>query len=282
MRKLFISMIIAMGISLILKPHSSEKDLQETPATVYLVSDKLTTISETRNGTIELPLALVEKENIYLLTSAPNVYPKDPSTTERIKNVKKPAETPAVSEIIQKEVDLNEIMTDPNSIYSLNMGSVSPTRQSIYVPSAKITSTLLEDGTVISKTVFKNGKFVDYDIDLYIEAASEEELLYRLVEAEGGNQAERCKQLICDCVLNMRDSASYPETIKGCIFNDGSFDVTKDGSMFIKTPQENTVLCVDTELVSRLSYEVMYFRTKHYHGFGHPMENVGIVYFSTP
>jgi hypothetical protein len=151
---------------------------------------------------------------------------------------------------------------------------------SVYVPQATITVTVAEDGTETSSTVFENGKRFDFNLDTWIEEVDETEFLYDLVEAEVGNQSSLSRRLVADCVLNQRDSAKYPDDIKGVILSPGNFSVVSNGSIFAKIPQESTKECVDTELESRIDYAVMYFRTKHFHTFGVPYEQVGDSYFS--
>ncbi len=129
-----------------------------------------------------------------------------------------------------------------------------------------------------SRTVFKNGKVLNYDLDKWINDISDTELLYRLVQAEAGGESSLGRRLVADCVLNM--SRTMNISVKMAILNPGIFDVVSSGSIFLTTPSESTIQCVDTELKGQIDYGVMYFRTGHFHNFGIPYDQVGNHYFS--
>ncbi len=159
------------------------------------------------------------------------------------------------------------------------VGTVLEEYVSAYIPQATIQVIKGENEDTV-QTVFKSGKVFYYNIDEYLDEVDEVELLYHLVQAEGGNQSSLARRLIADCVLNQRDSGKYPDTIKGVILTPGDFEVVATGSIFKVTPSDSTIECVDNELESRIDYAVMYFRTKHFHTFGVPYDQVGDCYFS--
>ena len=163
------------------------------------------------------------------------------------------------------DIALNEIITERNTNIILNDNEEETlSEEVITVSDNSIPEDIIEEDT--------NETIEETDED-------EKELLYRLVQAEAGNQSSLGKRLVTDCVLNMVDSDKYPDTITGVIYS-GAFDVTKNGSINTVVPTESTKRCVDMELESRIDYEVMYFRAGHYHNFGVPYEQVGAHYFS--
>lgn len=95
--------------------------------------------------------------------------------------------------------------------------------------------------------------------------------------AEAGNQPELGIRYVIDCILNLADinNVSVIEAINTY------FNCAKDGNMAKATPTEHIYKLVNEELANRTSYEVLYFRTKHFHTFGTPFQQIGDHYFST-
>ena len=56
--------------------------------------------------------------------------------------------------------------------------------------------------------------------------------------------------------------------------------LSRKASAPVSSPSESTIQCVDTELKNQIDYGVMYFRTRHFHNFGVPYDQVGNHYFS--
>lgn len=113
----------------------------------------------------------------------------------------------------------------------------------------------------------------------------------KLVWAEAGSQSEYGKRLVIDTILNRVDSSAFPNSIDGVIFQKGysqklgryvcQFSPMSDGS-FNKAPiQPDILVLIEEELENRTDYNVIYFRTKHYHSCGHPYLIEGAHYFST-
>lgn len=141
---------------------------------------------------------------------------------------------------------------------------------SSYIPQA----TVMPDGT----TVFENGTILPINVDEWLEEIDEVELFYKLVEAEAGNQSTLGRRLVADCVLNQMDfyGASYKDIILGV----NKFESVSNSHIFTTEVQESTIESCKLEMNSRIDYNVMYFRTEHYHDFGIPYEQVGDHFFS--
>ena len=118
------------------------------------------------------------------------------------------------------------------------------------------------------------------------EAAGQEEsrdpdeidLLYRVVQAEGYTMGIEGMRLITDAILNLaRD--------RGCsiyaVLTSGAYTVVNNGTIWKKSILPETIEAVDAELGGQLDYEIKYFRTNHFHGFGTPCFAYGNVYFSS-
>ena len=198
------------------------------------------------------------------------------------------AETPAEEVSTEEEVAEEELMETICEAEEVESGedladheldqitkNAVESHPSAYIAKATIVT---EEGRTY--TVFRKGRVVNFNVDEYIQNVSEEELLYKLVEAESGNQSSLGRRLVTDCVLNM--AAAGDGSVKSAILKKGVFDVVAYGSIFETNPKESTIQCVDTELEGQIDYSVMWFRTGHYHNFGVPFEHVGAHWFSKP
>lgn len=138
--------------------------------------------------------------------------------------------------------------------------------------------TVNEDGT----TTFKlGGKTVPFDVNEFLATVSEDELFYRCVQCEAGNQSSLGKRMVADVILNRVASPKFPNTITEVIMQNGAFEVVTRGYIFVTEPSEATKYCCDLELEGQIDYGVMYFRAGHFfEGFGVPYEQVGGHFFS--
>ncbi len=101
----------------------------------------------------------------------------------------------------------------------------------------------------------------------------EEELLAKVVHAEAGNQDMTGKRLVVDCVLNRIDSDEYPNHVFGVVLQEGQF-------VRSETYTDDDMEAVQKELKERLDYDIIFFRTNHYHDFGTPTYQHGDHFFS--
>lgn len=102
---------------------------------------------------------------------------------------------------------------------------------------------------------------------------NEKIVLAKVVHAEAGNQDMTGKRLVVDCVLNRVDCEEYPNHVFGVVLQDGQF-IRSD------VYTQNDMEAVEKEMEERLDYEIMYFRTGHYHEFGTALYQHGDHFFS--
>ena len=104
------------------------------------------------------------------------------------------------------------------------------------------------------------------------------DLLYRTVQAEGYTMGFEGMRYITDAILNL---ARY----RGCsvyeVLTSGVYTVVNNGQIWRETLYQDTIDAVNAELGGQLDYEIKYFRTNHFHGFGTPQFAYGNVYFSS-
>lgn len=104
------------------------------------------------------------------------------------------------------------------------------------------------------------------------------DLLYRTVQAEGYTMGFEGMRLIADAILNLsRDrGCSVYETLTS-----GAYTVVNTGQIWRQSIYEETIAAVNAELGGQIDYDIKYFRTNHFHGFGTPCFSYGNVYFSS-
>ena len=105
-----------------------------------------------------------------------------------------------------------------------------------------------------------------------------DDLLYRVVQAEGYTMGVEGMRYITDAILNLaRD--------RGCsvyeVLTSGAYTVVNTGAIWRQSLYPETIEAVDAELGGQLDYDIKYFRTNHFHGFGTPCFAYGNVYFSS-
>lgn len=106
------------------------------------------------------------------------------------------------------------------------------------------------------------------------------DLLYRTVQAEGYTMGFEGMRFITDAILNLAEHQEV--SVTDCILSPGQFTVVSTGAIWREPIYQDTIDAVMTELTgTRLDYDIKYFRTDHYHGFGHPCFRFGNVYFSS-
>lgn len=107
-------------------------------------------------------------------------------------------------------------------------------------------------------------------------------LLTLLVKAEALNQDELTKRLIIDTVLNRVDYPGFPKTIADVILAPvAGYTPGMNGTIFNMEIDDYHLQLVVQEMQNRTNYQVLYFRTQHFHTFGVPLFKSGDVYFST-
>ena len=115
----------------------------------------------------------------------------------------------------------------------------------------------------------------------YRQPAIDIDLVARCIEAEAGTEDLDGKRLVADCIYNMVDCEDYPDNATDVILRPGTFSVVASGRIWKVTPSEESYAAAYMEIENRISWEIMYFRTGHYHNFGTPWGKWGAHYFST-
>ena len=103
----------------------------------------------------------------------------------------------------------------------------------------------------------------------------------KLVWAEAGHQSELGKRLVIDVILNRVEANGFGSSIDAVIFAPGQFSPVSSGSFYKSPVDPEIVKLIYEELEARTDYNVIFFRTKHYHCCGHPYMIEGAHYFST-
>jgi len=106
------------------------------------------------------------------------------------------------------------------------------------------------------------------------------DLLYRTVQAEGYTLGYEGMRLITDAILNLAEKQGV--SVTDCILAPGQFTVISTGAIWKEPVYQDTIDAVLTEVKGpRIDYEIKYFRTDHFHGFGTPCFKFGNVCFSS-
>ncbi len=104
-----------------------------------------------------------------------------------------------------------------------------------------------------------------------------DDLLYRVVQAEGYTMGYEGMRYITSAILNLaRDRGCSVESV----LTSGAYTVVNTGAIWRQELLPETIAAVDDDLACQIDTEIKYFRTGHYHGFGEAVFNYGNVYFS--
>lgn len=113
--------------------------------------------------------------------------------------------------------------------------------------------------------------------------ASEEDIellaLLAMTEAEGEN--EEGQRLVIDVALNRVDDPHFPDTVYDVVYQENQFSGMYGERLARCYVTDEFVQLVREELENRTNYDVIFFRTEHYHSYGVPMFQVGAHYFSS-
>lgn len=108
------------------------------------------------------------------------------------------------------------------------------------------------------------------------------ELIALCVMAEAEGECEYGQRLVIDVILNRVDDPHFPDTIYDVIYQENQFSGMYGDRITRCYVKDELVQLVREELENRTNYEVVFFRTGHYHRFyGVPMFQVGAHYFSS-
>lgn len=134
----------------------------------------------------------------------------------------------------------------------------------------------------ISKPITSN-EIIAEEVEPDEPLATEEEieLLALLVMAEAEGECEEGQRLVIDVVLNRVDDPHFPNTIQEVVYQKNQFSGMYGERITHCYVKDELVQLVREELKNRTNYDVIFFRTQHYHSYGVPMFQVGAHYFSS-
>lgn len=134
----------------------------------------------------------------------------------------------------------------------------------------------------ISKPITSN-EIIAEEVEPDEPLATEEEieLLALLVMAEAEGECEEGQRLVIDVVLNRVDDSHFPNTIQEVVYQKNQFSGMYGERITHCYVKDELVQLVREELKNRTNYDVIFFRTQHYHSYGVPMFQVGAHYFSS-
>lgn len=108
----------------------------------------------------------------------------------------------------------------------------------------------------------------------------EVELLALLTMAEAEGEPEYGQRLVIDSVLNRMDSERFPDSVHDVVYQKNQYSSMTGGRAARCFVKEELRELVRSELKERTDYDVVFFRTGHYHPYGTPLFRVGAHYFS--
>ncbi len=108
----------------------------------------------------------------------------------------------------------------------------------------------------------------------------EVELIALLTMAEAEGESEYGQRLVIDTVLNRVDSEHFPNTVHDVVYQKNQYSSMTGERVTRCWVKEELCELVRSELKERTDYDVVFFRTKHYHSYGVPLFQVGSHYFS--
>jgi hypothetical protein len=111
-------------------------------------------------------------------------------------------------------------------------------------------------------------------------SAEDIDLLARMTLAEAEGESEEGKRLVVDTILNRVDSPSFPNSIRGVIYEKHQFTSINNGRMDRMIADKYIINLVKEEIDNRTDKSVIFFRTKRYHSCGVALFKCGNHYFS--
>lgn len=101
-----------------------------------------------------------------------------------------------------------------------------------------------------------------------------------LTMAEAESEDEYGQRLVIDSVLNRMDSEHFPDTVHDVIYQKNQYSSMTGERVTRCWVKEELCELVCSELKERTDYDVVFFRTGHYHPYVTPLFQVGAHYFS--
>ena len=124
-------------------------------------------------------------------------------------------------------------------------------------------------------------KFDGAEIENLQVTQEEIELIALCVMAEAEGECEYGQRLVIDVILNRVDDPHFPDTIYDVIYQKNQFAGMYGDRITRCYVKDELVQLVREVLENRTEYDVVFFRTGHYHSYGVPKFQVGAHYFSS-
>lgn len=139
----------------------------------------------------------------------------------------------------------------------------------------------VRENYILKPIVSKEIIMEEVEPDEPLATEEEIELLALLVMAEAEGECEEGQRLVIDVVLNRVDDSHFPNTIQEVVYQKNQFSGMYGERITHCYVKDELVQLVREELKNRTNYDVIFFRTQHYHSYGVPMFQVGAHYFSS-
>lgn len=174
--------------------------------------------------------------------------------------------------------------TQTYNIYEIAPEPIEPPEEETVRIPATLTGTTSLEPVGIAQVVDELP--VDFEIgvcawaDIVLDK-SEMDLLRTTVYCEAGNQDLETQVMVALTVLN-RLNSGYAEDIRGVIYQDGAYAVTKWNDFESRGWTEQVAKAVEIALSeNNHPSDMYYFRTDYYHGFANDYMKSDDLYFST-
>ena len=165
---------------------------------------------------------------------------------------------------------------EPEDTYeAVVVNSVKPIQETDILESVSVKKAISVEPMVEKEVV------VEPEPSATLATQEEIELIALCVMAEAEGECEYGQRLVIDVILNRVDDPHFPDTIYDVIYQKNQFSGMYGDRITRCYVKDELVQLVREELENRMDYDVVFFRTGHYHSYGVPMFQVGAHYFSS-
>lgn len=165
---------------------------------------------------------------------------------------------------------------EPEDTYeAVVVNSVKPIQETDILESVSVKKAISVEPMVEKEVV------VEPEPSATLATQEEIELIALCVMAEAEGECEYGQRLVIDVILNRVDDPHFPDTIYDVIYQKNQFSGMYGDRITRCYVKDELVQLVREELENRTDYDVVFFRTGHYHSYGVPMFQVGAHYFSS-
>ena len=177
------------------------------------------------------------------------------------------------------EAEMASAYEPENTYEAITVNSVKPIQETDILESVSIKKAISVE-PMAEKEVFVEPE--PEEPPATFATQEEIELIALCVMAEAEGECEYGQRLVIDVILNRVDDPHFPDTIYDVIYQENQFSGMYGDRITRCYVKDELVQLVQEELENRTNYEVVFFRTGHYHrSYGVPMFQVGAHYFSS-